>query len=109
MGRGRGRGPQCGAVRARWGLWACADVLRTGGESPISTAAPLQCETALLASAGVILCLERALANSGLSPSDVNYVNAHATSTQVGVELGGHVYRVCNSIHSSLTRQAAHA
>ncbi len=35
------------------------------------------------------MCLERALANSGLSPSDVNYVNAHATSTQVGTRKTG--------------------
>lgn len=34
-------------------------------------------------SAGVIMCLQRALASTGLSASDVNYVNAHATSTQV--------------------------
>ncbi|EFJ47888.1 hypothetical protein VOLCADRAFT_104947 [Volvox carteri f. nagariensis] len=33
---------------------------------------------------GVIMCLERALASSGVSAEDVNYVNAHATSTQAG-------------------------
>eukprot|EP00197_Chlamydomonas_leiostraca_P002919 CAMPEP_0202857398 /NCGR_PEP_ID=MMETSP1391-20130828/351_1 /ASSEMBLY_ACC=CAM_ASM_000867 /TAXON_ID=1034604 /ORGANISM="Chlamydomonas leiostraca, Strain SAG 11-49" /LENGTH=461 /DNA_ID=CAMNT_0049536187 /DNA_START=130 /DNA_END=1515 /DNA_ORIENTATION=- len=33
---------------------------------------------------GVILCLERALAASGIKPEEVTYVNAHATSTQAG-------------------------
>nr|XP_023922416.1 uncharacterized protein LOC112033876 isoform X2 [Quercus suber]XP_023922417.1 uncharacterized protein LOC112033876 isoform X2 [Quercus suber]XP_023922418.1 uncharacterized protein LOC112033876 isoform X2 [Quercus suber] len=31
--------------------------------------------------AGVILCVEKALAQSGVSREDVNYINAHATST----------------------------
>ncbi|XP_023515975.1 3-oxoacyl-[acyl-carrier-protein] synthase II, chloroplastic-like isoform X2 [Cucurbita pepo subsp. pepo] len=31
--------------------------------------------------AGVILCIEKALAQSGISKEDVNYVNAHATSS----------------------------
>ncbi|KAL8102732.1 3-oxoacyl-[acyl-carrier-protein] synthase II, chloroplastic-like [Apium graveolens] len=34
--------------------------------------------------AGVILCIENALAQSGVSREDVNYINAHATSTQAG-------------------------
>ncbi|KAI5445667.1 3-oxoacyl-[acyl-carrier-protein] synthase II, chloroplastic [Lathyrus oleraceus] len=34
--------------------------------------------------AGVILCIENALANSGVSREDVNYINAHATSTPAG-------------------------
>lgn len=34
--------------------------------------------------AGVILCIEKALANSGISKEDVNYINAHATSTPAG-------------------------
>lgn len=33
---------------------------------------------------GVILCLEKALAQAGLKPEDVSYVNAHATSTMAG-------------------------
>lgn len=33
---------------------------------------------------GVILCLENALAQSGVSKEDVNYINAHATSTPAG-------------------------
>jgi 3-oxoacyl-[acyl-carrier-protein] synthase II len=32
---------------------------------------------------GAIACLRMALADSGLSPSDIGYVNAHGTSTQV--------------------------
>ncbi|KAJ1439960.1 Thiolase-like [Sesbania bispinosa] len=34
--------------------------------------------------AGVTLCIEKALANSGVSREDVNYINAHATSTPAG-------------------------
>ncbi|WCJ39362.1 3-oxoacyl-[acyl-carrier-protein] synthase 2 [Euphorbia peplus] len=33
---------------------------------------------------GVELCMEQALAQSGVSKEDVNYINAHATSTQTG-------------------------
>lgn len=33
---------------------------------------------------GVILCIEKALANSGVSKDDINYINAHATSTPAG-------------------------
>eukprot|EP00884_Botryococcus_braunii_P010889 jgi/Botrbrau1/19801/Bobra.0124s0048.2 len=33
---------------------------------------------------GVALCIERALANSGVKAEEVNYVNAHATSTKAG-------------------------
>uniref|UniRef100_A0A8F9R5F1 beta-ketoacyl-[acyl-carrier-protein] synthase I n=1 Tax=Delphinium elatum TaxID=46247 RepID=A0A8F9R5F1_9MAGN len=33
---------------------------------------------------GVILCIEKALTQSGVSREDVNYVNAHATSTPAG-------------------------
>lgn len=34
--------------------------------------------------AGVILCIEKALSQSGVSREDVNYINAHATSTPAG-------------------------
>ncbi|XVF25256.1 hypothetical protein REPUB_Repub13aG0197600 [Reevesia pubescens] len=33
---------------------------------------------------GMILCIEKALANAGVAREDVNYINAHATSTQIG-------------------------
>ncbi|KAK4432777.1 3-oxoacyl-[acyl-carrier-protein] synthase II, chloroplastic [Sesamum alatum] len=33
---------------------------------------------------GVILCIEKALSQSGVSKEDVNYINAHATSTPSG-------------------------
>nr|AAA33872.1 chloroplast beta-ketoacyl-ACP synthase precursor [Ricinus communis]ABR01158.1 plastid 3-keto-acyl-ACP synthase II [Ricinus communis] len=33
---------------------------------------------------GVILCIEKALARSGVSKEEVNYINAHATSTPAG-------------------------
>lgn len=38
----------------------------------------------LHAGTGVILCIEKALAQSGVSREDVNYINAHATSTPAG-------------------------
>ncbi|KAG7587082.1 Polyketide synthase beta-ketoacyl synthase domain [Arabidopsis thaliana x Arabidopsis arenosa] len=34
--------------------------------------------------AGVILCIERALASAGISKEQINYINAHATSTHAG-------------------------
>ncbi|KAF7143089.1 hypothetical protein RHSIM_Rhsim05G0003900 [Rhododendron simsii] len=34
--------------------------------------------------AGVILCIERALSQSGVSREEVNYINAHGTSTPAG-------------------------
>ncbi|KAL8160921.1 hypothetical protein V2J09_012410 [Rumex salicifolius] len=33
---------------------------------------------------GVILCIEKALADAGISKEDINYINAHATSTPTG-------------------------
>lgn len=33
---------------------------------------------------GVVRCIEKALAQSGLSREDINYINAHATSTLSG-------------------------
>jgi 3-oxoacyl-[acyl-carrier-protein] synthase II len=33
---------------------------------------------------GAKLCISRALADAGLGPSDINYINAHATSTGIG-------------------------
>ncbi|PWA38645.1 keto acyl-acyl carrier protein synthase II [Artemisia annua] len=37
-----------------------------------------------ITSAGVILCIEKALSQSGVAREDVNYINAHATSTPAG-------------------------
>lgn len=34
--------------------------------------------------AGVLLCLQKAIEDAGISERDIGYVNAHATSTQVG-------------------------
>ncbi|EFJ25649.1 hypothetical protein SELMODRAFT_149056 [Selaginella moellendorffii] len=34
--------------------------------------------------AGILLCIEKALAQAGVDRQDVNYVNAHATSTRAG-------------------------
>lgn len=34
--------------------------------------------------AGVALCIEKALAEAGLAKEDINYINAHATSTPTG-------------------------
>lgn len=33
---------------------------------------------------GIILCIEKALADAGVTSEEINYVNAHATSTQSG-------------------------
>ena len=33
---------------------------------------------------GMVLCIEKALANAGVAREDVNYINAHAASTQIG-------------------------
>lgn len=33
---------------------------------------------------GTVLCMQNALHDAGLNPADVNYINAHATSTPVG-------------------------
>lgn len=33
---------------------------------------------------GVLLCLQKAIADAGISERDISYINAHATSTQVG-------------------------
>ncbi|KAJ4950152.1 hypothetical protein NE237_026984 [Protea cynaroides] len=33
---------------------------------------------------GIVLCIEKALAQSGVAREDVNYINAHATSTPAG-------------------------
>lgn len=33
---------------------------------------------------GVALCIENALKNAGITPKDINYINAHATSTPAG-------------------------
>lgn len=38
----------------------------------------------LVLGAGLSLCIEKALAQAGVSKEDVNYVNAHATSTRAG-------------------------
>ncbi|MFS7920273.1 putative beta-ketoacyl-[acyl-carrier-protein] synthase II [Helianthus anomalus] len=37
-----------------------------------------------LLGSGIILCIEKALYQSSVAREDVNYNNAHATSTQVG-------------------------
>ncbi len=42
---------------------------------------------------GEIACMERALQNANLTPSDIGYVNAHGTSTAVGDPIE------CESIH----------
>lgn len=61
---------------------------------------------------GAALAMHRALLGSGLSPADVAYINAHATSTPVGDEIEQEA--ICNvfgadgvkSIHVSSTKGA---
>jgi 3-oxoacyl-[acyl-carrier-protein] synthase II len=38
----------------------------------------------LLLGSGIILCIEKALSQSMVAREDVNYINAHATSTPAG-------------------------
>jgi 3-oxoacyl-(acyl-carrier-protein) synthase len=42
------------------------------------------CVFFVLSGAGVVLCIEKALTQAGVSRHNVNYVNAHATSTRAG-------------------------
>src|SRR5262249_27429464 len=60
---------------------------------------------------GAIKCIQGALQDSGLAPTDIDYINAHGTSTQVNdkVEtlaikkvLGDHAYRVPVSSSKSM-------
>ena len=60
---------------------------------------------------GAIACLKLALADSGLAPADIGYINAHGTSTQVNDRVetlaikhifGAHAYRVPVSSSKSM-------
>jgi 3-oxoacyl-[acyl-carrier-protein] synthase II len=62
--------------------------------------------------AGAALCMRQALASAGLAPKEVNYVNAHGTSTPLNdvtetraikAVLGEHAYRVPISSTKSMT------
>ncbi|WP_203232102.1 beta-ketoacyl-ACP synthase II [Paenibacillus pinistramenti] len=55
---------------------------------------------------GAVLCMENALRQAGIQPSDVDYINAHATSTKLGDQIetkaikalfGEHAYRLAVS------------
>lgn len=61
---------------------------------------------------GGALSMKRALIDSGLAPEDIDYINAHGTSTKQGDELetaaiksvfGEHAYRLCVSSTKSMT------
>lgn len=61
---------------------------------------------------GAARCMAMALRDSGIGPSDVDYINAHGTSTKYGDELetkaiktvfGGHAYRLKVSSTKSMT------
>lgn len=39
---------------------------------------------AIISGRGIVLCIENALAQSGVAREDINYVNAHAASTPAG-------------------------
>lgn len=38
----------------------------------------------IISGRGIVLCMENALAQSGVGREDINYVNAHAASTPAG-------------------------
>ncbi|MGZ9584684.1 beta-ketoacyl-ACP synthase II [Paenibacillus marinisediminis] len=61
---------------------------------------------------GAASCMKRAIKDAGMSPEDVQYINAHGTSTPVGdksetkaikMALGDHAYKVAVSSTKSMT------
>ncbi len=61
---------------------------------------------------GAIRCMELALRDAGLSPSEIDYINAHGTSTRQGDEIetkaiknvfGDHAYKLAVSSTKSMT------
>jgi len=61
---------------------------------------------------GAARCMRSALKDSGINPDEVNYINAHGTSTKYGDELetvaiknvfGKHAYELCVSSTKSMT------
>jgi len=61
---------------------------------------------------GAARCMRAALKDSGINPEEVNYINAHGTSTKYGDELetraiknvfGKHAYELCVSSTKSMT------
>jgi len=61
---------------------------------------------------GAARCMRNALKDSGINPDEVNYINAHGTSTKYGDELetvaiknvfGQHAYELCVSSTKSMT------
>lgn len=61
---------------------------------------------------GAARCMELALKDAGIHPSDINYINAHGTSTRYGDELetyaiktvfGEYAYKLCISSTKSMT------
>ena len=63
---------------------------------------------------GVAECIHQAIVEAGIDKTRINYINAHATSTQGGdmreieglkAVFGEHIYNLCmNSSHSALSR-----
>ena len=60
---------------------------------------------------GAVRCMKYALADAGVHPSDIQYINAHGTSTKYGDELetsaiktlfGEHAYKLCVSSTKSM-------
>jgi 3-oxoacyl-[acyl-carrier-protein] synthase II len=61
---------------------------------------------------GAARCMKRAMADAGLQPEDIHYINAHGTSTPIGdksetaaikLALGEHAYKVAVSSTKSMT------
>ena len=52
---------------------------------------------------GARLCIERALADAGLAPTDIDYVNLHGTGTRANDEIEGKVCQLFDNGHTLLS------
>src|SRR5690606_6011574 len=61
---------------------------------------------------GAALCMKKAIKDAGIDPSEIDYINAHGTSTPVGdisetkaikIAFGDHAYKLAVSATKSMT------